>query len=282
MQDQLSDYLTTLVPLRPQEREGALSVPPKLGAADIIELVQVIVENGHGDSSDTVFRQVLTAWVQALDFDFFAYLAFRGFAHCVALGQLYRCISNYPEEWSVRYEREKLQQCDPIVAIGRHKRETFAWRASDPNLCQSLAQRQVMEAASAAQIRCGITAPVHGPNGELSFLTLASKDADRPLAETVAEFGPALQWAILYTHTHTQMQDKVPSGSPAPNLSLTVRERECLFWTSQGKTSWEVSKIIYRSEATVNYHLKKAIYKLGASNKCHAVTKAITNGLLYS
>jgi DNA-binding CsgD family transcriptional regulator len=276
---QLSGLLTNNVSIRPQEREGTLSTTPKLGAGDIIGLVQVIFEEGYRSPAEFVLSQVLSAWVQALDFDFYAYLAFCGLAHSVALGQLHRFVSNYPEEWSTRYEREELQKCDPIVAVGRLKRETFAWRASDADICQSLEQRRVMEAAIAREIRCGITAPVHGPNGELSFLTFASKNADRPLAETITEFGLAMQWLNLYAHT--QMQEATPSDATAPNLSLTIRERECLFWTSQGKTSWETSKIIGRSEATVNYHLKNCISKLEASNKCHAVTKAITHGLLY-
>ncbi len=229
-------------------------------------------------ASDVEFAQLLHAWAHVLCFDFFAYLTLPAPWQSGSSGSHCRFVTSYPKEWANRYERENLQLCDPIVALGRHKREAFAWSASDADLCLTSEQRRVMAAASVFQINCGITAPVHGPNGELSLLTLASRNPGYPLVETVEELGPALQWLAICAHNRT---DGETLGGPADSeLDLTFRERECLFWTAQGKTSWEISKIIDRSEATVNFHLRNAISKLGASNKCHAVTKAIKHGFL--
>lgn len=59
------------------------------------------------------------------------------------------------------------------------------------------------------------------------------------------------------------------------NLTLGNRERQCLSWTAQGKTSFEISKILGLSEHTVNNYVVSATRKLGASNRAHAIAKAL-------
>ena len=61
---------------------------------------------------------------------------------------------------------------------------------------------------------------------------------------------------------------------------LTARETECLHWTAAGKTSWEISIILQRSQATINFHLQHACRKLDAVNKCEAAVKAQRLGLI--
>ena len=61
---------------------------------------------------------------------------------------------------------------------------------------------------------------------------------------------------------------------------LTRREVECLAWTAKGKTSYEISAILDLSEHTINAYLSSACAKLEASNRTHAIAKAITQRLL--
>ena len=67
---------------------------------------------------------------------------------------------------------------------------------------------------------------------------------------------------------------------PLANISLTPRENEILNWIMQGKNSWEISAIINISESTVKYHIDRAMKKLGAVNRTHAVAIAMRNNLL--
>lgn len=72
--------------------------------------------------------------------------------------------------------------------------------------------------------------------------------------------------------------------NPAPNLNtktaelakhpLTVKEIEILAYGADGKTSWEISRILGISEHTVSQHFKVAQGKLGASNRTQAVVIA--------
>jgi DNA-binding CsgD family transcriptional regulator len=61
---------------------------------------------------------------------------------------------------------------------------------------------------------------------------------------------------------------------------LTRRQHEILSWVAEGKTSWEISVILRCKEETVNYHVKEILRRLCATNKAHAVSKAMRWGLL--
>lgn len=61
---------------------------------------------------------------------------------------------------------------------------------------------------------------------------------------------------------------------------ITVREQSCLAWTAEGKTSEEIGIILSLSPHTVNHYLGSAARKLGATNRMHAVAKALRMGLI--
>ena len=56
---------------------------------------------------------------------------------------------------------------------------------------------------------------------------------------------------------------------------ISVREREVLNWIKEGKTSWEISKILRISERTVNFHVHNILSKLQATSRGHALAIAM-------
>lgn len=61
---------------------------------------------------------------------------------------------------------------------------------------------------------------------------------------------------------------------------LSDRERECLVWVSEGKTTDEVALILGVSGNTVNSYITHAIQKLSASNRAMAIATAIRSGMI--
>ena len=61
---------------------------------------------------------------------------------------------------------------------------------------------------------------------------------------------------------------------------LTKREAESLTWATEGKSAWEISKILGCSERTATFHLQNVCSKLGASNKYQAISKGILSGTI--
>jgi DNA-binding CsgD family transcriptional regulator len=72
----------------------------------------------------------------------------------------------------------------------------------------------------------------------------------------------------------------VPEPLRPETPKLTPRELDCLRWTMEGKTAWEVGTILGISERTAVLHLNNGMHKLGCSNKHQAVLKALRLGLL--
>jgi DNA-binding CsgD family transcriptional regulator len=74
-----------------------------------------------------------------------------------------------------------------------------------------------------------------------------------------------------------------PGAVPEHNEDLRPlrsRELECLRWSSEGKTAWEISVLLSISERTVKKHIESAVRAMGCSGKTHAVAKAIRQQLI--
>lgn len=66
-----------------------------------------------------------------------------------------------------------------------------------------------------------------------------------------------------------------------PNITLSLREKEILRWTGDGKTADQIAEILNISPSTINFHLRNTMKKLDAPNKTAAVVKAIFFRLLF-
>ena len=78
----------------------------------------------------------------------------------------------------------------------------------------------------------------------------------------------------------TVEQDRVSAQPAKMGSPLSERERECLIWTSGGKTSVEIARILGLSEHTVNHYLNNAARKLNAGNRTQAVAFAMRQGFI--
>ena len=65
-------------------------------------------------------------------------------------------------------------------------------------------------------------------------------------------------------------------------IHLTNREREVLFWACEGKSAWEIGKILSITERTVKFHLTNIYQKLGVRTRAQAVVSAVKLNLLVS
>lgn len=87
---------------------------------------------------------------------------------------------------------------------------------------------------------------------------------------------PAAYMALSYALSALAASEPaVAAASP-----ISERERECLGWVSEGKTTDEVAMILGVSSNTVNSYLTHAIQKLSARNRAMAVATAIRAGLI--
>lgn len=61
---------------------------------------------------------------------------------------------------------------------------------------------------------------------------------------------------------------------------LSQRERDAIGFVAEGKTDWEIARIMGVAETTARFHVDNARKKLGATNRAHAVARFVaTHGL---
>jgi LuxR family quorum-sensing transcriptional regulator LasR len=184
--------------------------------------------------------------------------------------------SNYSTEWRERYDAERFAYVDPTVGHCLISNLPIVW---EPEAFATAGGRILYEEACAYGMRSGVTLPIHGPNGEVGLLSLASDAAPgasftRAIAHGMADLTLIRDYSFAASvpFAHPTGGEQVPR--------LTRRELEVLNWVMAGKSSWEISMITRCSEATVNFHLANVRRKFNVNTRQQAVVKAIALGLL--
>lgn len=186
-------------------------------------------------------------------------------------------LTNFPAEWVDNYFQCRLASSDPILKYSLSHSTPILWSELE-NLdgFNSASDKAFMEMGRQAGLRHGLTVPLRPPSGQTSLFSLVSADTlfdENRLGNLLASAG---MFSMYLLDAYIRI-DKIEN--PKAN-ELTKRELECVFWACEGKTAWEMAHIVGVSERTINFHLTSVIKKLGASNRQHAVAKAVMYGLV--
>lgn len=188
-------------------------------------------------------------------------------------------LNGYPEEWRARYIEQNYHKVDPTFHHCITKKQTtpIPWGSQMSRGCK--------EAAMWGESRdfgllSGASFAVHGSHGEAAMLSLATaREAPQVTQEFVNVLGRA-QLLACYLHEAVQRVILSKGALPLTKMELTVREKECLLWAAEGKTGGEIADILSISKRTVIFHLQNAGQKMGVTSRQHAVSRAISMGLI--
>lgn len=182
-------------------------------------------------------------------------------------------ITSAPSDLIQRYEDNGLMEFSPFSTALKSTGAPFEYRL-DGSVPIRPADRQALLDAFMRDydLDCWFVTPVHHPDHGRAAVCFIGKRAAMSFSETA-------ELALLAHLTHHQLRQV--SAKPAKASSpLTDRERECLIWTSGGKTSVEIARILDLSEHTVNHYLNNAARKLDAVNRTQAVAYALRQGFI--
>jgi len=182
----------------------------------------------------------------------------------------------YGEEWQKHYAAQGFHRIDPTLHSARRSIAPVDWSRLEHDLDYLTVFRSAHDFGIPDQ---GVTIPVRGPYGDLGGLSLTYGG---PKAEWKALCRENLHlWQALSVHVH----DLVISSDSFSNLlrgpSMSLREREILQWTAEGKSQQDIADILTISHRTVEVHLRSARHKLYALTTAQAVGRAISMGLIY-
>ena len=168
---------------------------------------------------------------------------------------------------------------NPVMQHLKHRSVPIAW-CRDEFAQVGLAQQ--WERGAAFGFHCGIALAMHLPGGR-HFIISGSRDQPLPTGtsgrEEVSRMAADLQLFAVHAH-EAALRVLAPAVRDDPAALPSSRELECLRWTMEGKTAWEVGRILGISEHTVARHLNNATRRLACVNKHHAVMKALRMGII--
>lgn len=96
------------------------------------------------------------------------------------------------------------------------------------------------------------------------------------------ESGSRVEVILHYAlpHVRQALSRAAKDESQKQTDTLSRREREVLKWMSEGKCTWDISRILRITERTVYYHSQNIMQKLEATSRSHAVSIAIKRGII--
>lgn len=190
--------------------------------------------------------------------------------------------NTYSDIWREEQSRVSVEDAlkDPIVTHLRTRVEPIFWSKDNYD---RVGQSDVYSRFRDLGLGSGIALAVRGLNGEMLSVGLSNpeqlkRDSNLPITQMGALFLSATAMFNGIAKHEQVAEEIVTAAETLPRL--TPREIECLQWAREGKTSWEIARILGISQATSIFHMKNAVAKLGASNKTHAVIVAVERGLI--
>jgi DNA-binding CsgD family transcriptional regulator len=185
-------------------------------------------------------------------------------------------VGNTPRAFAELSHDPADSQRDPVNAVLKSTSVPFLY---DQNLYVAHRAGDLWETQAAHGYRTGICVALHLPERRHFLLGL---DREERLPDDESDLTRMLaNLQLLAVHAQAAAQTVlVPETAAHPVPRLTPRELEILRWTMDGKTAWEIGRVICVSEHTVNYHLRNVFAKLDCSSKHQAVLTAQRYGLL--
>jgi len=182
-------------------------------------------------------------------------------------------ITSAPSEMVQSHEAREPVSSNPLGGILRQTGAPFEFRLEISTSPAPADFKSFAEGVSSAyDLDCSFIVPVYHPDHGPAAVFFLGKRLPMSISET-AELA-------LYGHLVHQKLRQVSAKPVKADSPLTERERECLIWTSVGKTSVEIAQILNLSEHTVNHYLNNAARKFDAVNRTQAVAHGLRFGFI--
>jgi LuxR family quorum-sensing system transcriptional regulator SolR len=221
--------------------------------------------------SEAVLFEHLARTARQLGFEFCAY----GIQLPIPVSRpVVTLFNNYPQAWKAMYAERGYIDIDPTVEHGRKSCLPVIW---SPQLYEMAPA--FWEEARGQGLYTGWAQSTRDDRGAVGMLTLARSAKQIDAAEILADKA-RMCWLTQFAHVGMAGL-LLPKAVPESTVTLTLREKEVLRWTAEGKTAYEIGQILSVSERTVNFHINNVVCKFDASNKTQAAVKAATLGMLF-
>jgi DNA-binding CsgD family transcriptional regulator len=175
--------------------------------------------------------------------------------------------------WSERYLARRYVSSSLIARELLLTHRAYSWDEVMRRRPVDAAQVRIRNEAGECGLRTGLFTPVAWHDGSFSAVVLAGADCDLNdgLIRTSAE--------VLSAYFGSELRRLNPPPRSTAT-ALSPRQRECLAWVRQGKSSGVIADILGLSSDTVEEHIAAACRKLGVRTRVQAAVEASMLGLI--
>ncbi len=181
-------------------------------------------------------------------------------------------LENYPPGWVEYFIEHKLYADDPIHRACLVSAVGFSWAEVSEKISLTKRQSSILEKAAGHGLCNGYTVPINIPGESSGSCSFATENALRPENLLLAE----LIGAFAFEAARRLVPAFAPPFREPPRL--TARQHDCLVLAIQGKTDWEIGRILGLSEETVTQHLDMARGRYGVTKRLPLAVRAIYDG----
>lgn len=185
-------------------------------------------------------------------------------------------VDNTPAEYNEAFNDTMAGRRDPVQQHCKRSSVPIVW---DRQTYLDSGTGELWEQQAEYGYRTGVALALHLPDGRHFQLAVDREQALPSGSSDLQRLVADLQLFAVCA-VDTAMRVLVPEPLRPERPALTPRELEALRWTMEGKTAWELGRILGITERTAVLHLGNAMRKLGCSNKHQAVLKALRLGLI--
>jgi len=179
---------------------------------------------------------------------------------------------SYSNDWLYHYGTKGYATVDPVLQSVLSTFQTQVWEQTYKG-ASSPKQLEFVEEARSYGLTHGLTTGMLEPGRNFaSFFSFAGGEPDH-----IVRYKKLLEYLLPHLHRILIANVHTPPANRVKGLS--ARELMVLEWMKQGKTNWEISRIIGVSERTVRFHVEGIFMKLDVGSRTQAVACAIEQGL---
>ncbi len=181
-------------------------------------------------------------------------------------------VGQFQPEWSRRYIARTYARSSTIASEMIVTSKPYTWSEVIARRGLSPTQARIWAEASDFGLTDGLFTPLRWQDGSYAAVVLAGTKPplDDPFVLVSAEILSA-----FYANQVRQLKSETEQET-----LLTPRQRDCLGWVRQGKSSAEIGTIMGISVLTVDEHIAKACRKLGVRTRVQAAVEATVAGMI--
>jgi LuxR family quorum-sensing system transcriptional regulator CciR len=182
-------------------------------------------------------------------------------------------LQNYPKSWAMVMDRRGYFPHDPVNALCGRTSVGFAWSDVPRLMTLNSLQQEILSEAQREGLGDGFTVPIHVP-GEFSA---SASFGVRPARAFPRAAIPVIQYAGCFAFEAARRLARRAREETLAEVppTLTQRQTDCLVLVAQGKSDWDIGRILGLSQKTVHNYVEAAKRRYGVASRTQLVVRAI-------